>query len=136
MGLAASSAGAGRRRERGACCKAHQLLPRKATSTCASTSGAGTPWAAPSAAESAIYAGAWFATGPRRKLSGQWSSGSWNARGCWHGVRDLLRTVAGEVDQVPRVAHGVRLSSNHGLGASRHGLERVERPQHDQRVEA
>ena len=46
------------------------------------------------------------------------------------------RFAAGGTDQVPRVARGVRLSSNRGRGASRHGLERGERPQHDQRVEA
>ena len=52
-GIAAGTGGVG---SGGACCKSHQLLTRKATSTCATTSGAGTPWAAPSAAESATYA--------------------------------------------------------------------------------
>lgn len=78
----------------------------------------------------------WSATGPWRKLFGRRSSGSWSACGCRHGVRGSLRTVAGGTDQVPWVAPAVRLSSNHWLGASRHGLEREERPQHDQRVEA
>jgi len=105
-------------RNRAACSKAHQPLPRQATSICATSSCAGRRWATPSAVERAMYAGAWFATRPRRKLSGRRSSGSWSACGCWHGLRGSLRTVAGGTDQVPRVARGVRLSSNHVRGAS------------------